>query len=454
MRRFRKALIADTVALVLFLLTGPMAFANPSMEVQRVTSPGGIEAWLVEDHSNPILSIAFGFRVGTADDPEGKEGLAEMVSGLLDEGAGDLDSQAFQKRLADLAIDLDFDVGRDDFTGTMRTLSENRDAAFDLLRLALTEPRFDPGPIERIRGQMLVLLARMASEPMQIADQVWWRTLFPDHPYGRRPLGTPETLAAIAPEDLRRFVDRHFARDNLVVGVVGDITAEELAPLLDKTFGGLPARAAPVPMAEAEPGNLGELVVVERAVPQSTVLFGAPGIKRDDPDFYAAMLVNHVLGGGGFSSRLTNEVREKRGLAYSVGSYLLTLDHAGLLRGYVATQNARVADSIAIIREEWRRMREEGPTAEELADAKTYVIGSYPLQFTSTASTAEGLVAVQLERLGIDYFDRREALINAVTLEDARRVARRLLDPATLTAVVVGTPEGLAATLPAPGDGT
>jgi zinc protease len=415
-----------------------------------VTSPGGIEAWLIEDHSSPLLSVALGFRGGAALDPAGKEGLADMATSLLDEGAGDLDSEAFQKRIADLALDLSFDAGLDSLSGQMRTLTQNRDAAFDLLRQALTVPRFDAEPVERIRGQLLARLARNAVQPGDLADRVWWRTVFPDHPYGRDPDGTPASLAAITQADLRDWAKARLGRDNLVLGVVGDISAADLAPLLDKTFGALPAKAAPSALPIASAQAPGDVIVIQRPVPQSVVVLGEGALRRDDPDYYAATLVNYVLGGGGFASWLTREVREERGLAYSVSSALITLDHAGLLQADVATENARVAESIAVIREQWKRMAEEGPTAAELADAKTYLIGSFPLRLASTGSAARVLVSIQLDNLGFDYLDRRDELINGVTLEDAKRVARRLFDPARLTVVVVGSPVGVTATRPPP----
>lgn len=437
-------------ALVLLLAAVPAAPAAAAVDLQRVISPGGIEAWLIEDRSIPLLSVALGFRGGAALDPAGREGLADMATSLLDEGAGGLDSEAFQKRLADLAVDLSFETGLDTVRASMRTITDRRDAAFDLLRLALAEPRFDPEPVERIRGQLLARLARQAVQPGEIADRVWWRTVFPDHPYGRDPSGTPASLAAITAADLRQWAKDRLARDNLVIGVVGDIGAAELAPLLDATFGALPARAAPSTLPAAAVHGSGEVIVIERAVPQSVVVLGEAALRRDDPDYYAANLVNYILGGGGFASRLTREVREERGLAYSVSSELITLDHAGLLQADVATENARVAESIEVIRREWRRMAEEGPTAAELANAKTYLTGSFPLRLASTGSAARVLVAIQLDNLGFDYLSRREALINAVTLEDARRVAGRLFDPARLTVVVVGSPVGVAPTRPPP----
>ncbi len=436
------------------LLLVVVALPARAVEVERVVSPGGIEAWLVEDHSNPIISLDLAFRGGAALDPRGKEGLAGFVAATIDEGAGPYDSQAFQRRLEELAVRLSFDAGQDSVTGSLRTLTENRAAAFELLRLALTAPRFDPEPVERIRNQIVTGLVRDADDPGYIAATALRRLLFPDHPYGRPSEGTPESLARITAEDLRRFVAERFGRDRLIVGVAGDITPDELGRLLDATFLDLPA-SAPIDLpSDIEPRATGDLVVVERDIPQTVVAFGQGGLRRDDPDFYAAHLVNHILGGGSFSSRLYQDVREQRGLAYSVYTYLLPLDHAGLLLGGVATQNARVAESFALIRDNWRRMAEDGPTAEELEAAKLYQTGSFPLRLSSSGAIAGMLVGMQLEDLGIDYLERRNDYIEAVTLEDARRVARELLAPADLTAVMVGRPAGVTPTREAPDPGT
>ncbi|MEW5728420.1 MAG: pitrilysin family protein [Pseudomonadota bacterium] len=416
-----------------------------AVTVERVVSPKGIEAWLVQDHTNPIIALNAAFRGGAATDPAGKAGLANMVSGLLDEGAGPYDSQAFQGRLEDLAIGLSFDAGRDTFRGHLKTLTDNRDTAFEMFRLALTEPRFDKEPVERIRSQIQTILKRELQNPNTVAAREWNRLAFGGHPYASPVNGTPETVAKLSVSDLRGWTRKHLARDNLVIGVVGDITPEQLGPLLDKTFGGLPATAAKVEVPFTAPKAPGRTVVVERDNPQSVAMFGEGGIKREDPDWYAAYVMNYILGGGGFSSRLTEEVREKRGLAYSVYSYLMPMDHAAVVVGGVATQNSRLAESLGIIKEEWRRMRDEGPTPEELADAKTYLTGSFPLQLDSTASIAGLLVAMQLDDLGIDYLDKRNGYIEAVTLEDVNRVAKRLLDPARLTTVVVGKPDGVQA---------
>lgn len=439
----RHARLAASAAAALLSVGLASAAAAAPTEITEVTSPGGISAWLVQEPSVPVISVEFVFTGGAALDPDGKEGLANMVSGLLDEGAGELDSQAFQTRLEDLAVRLRFNSGRDRFGGSFKTLTRNRDAAFEMLRLALNEPRFDTAPVERIRQQIIVGLTRDLEDPGSIASRTWFEAAFPDHVYGRPTDGTIDSVKAITDADLRQFVADRFARDNLIVGVVGDITPEQLGPLLDHAFGGLPATAVPVDVPDVAPSANDRLTVVRKDIPQSVVFLGMRGIKRDDPDWYAAFVMNYVLGGGGLGSRLTDEVREKRGLAYSVYSYLLPLQHTGIYAGGVGTQNARVVESLDIFRTELRRLRDQGITAEELADAKTYLNGSFPLRLTSGAGIARLLVAIQRQNLGIDYIDRRPAYINAVTLDDINRVAERLLTPDNLLIVVVGNPEGI-----------
>jgi zinc protease len=435
---------------IAFLLAGSPTRAA---EVQRVVSPGGIEAWLIEDHSNPIITLDLAFRGGAGLDPAGKEGLANLVAGLLDEGAGEIDSRSFQRQLEDLSIRLSFDAGLDDFSGSLQTLTENADKAFEMLRLAVTEPRFDEEPVERIRSQILTRLARRETNPDAIAGRALRKALYPSHPYGRPVEGSRSSVATIEIADLRGFAERRLARDNLVIGVVGDITADALARRLDETFGGLPEQAASWRLPEAESQGQGEVLLVEKAVPQSVAAFGHQGIRRDDPDYYAATVANYILGGGGFASRLYEEVRERRGLAYSVYSYLRPLDFGALVMGGVGTANQRVGESIALIKAEWAHMASEGPSAEEVEDAKTFLTGSFPLRLDSSGAIAGMLVGMQLEDLGIDYLDRRNSLIEAVTLEDVRRVAATLFKPEHLTFVVVGQPDGLEARHITPDDG-
>jgi zinc protease len=310
--------------------------------------------------------------------------------------------------------------------------------------LALTSPRFDAKPVARIRAQLIAGLKSDAEDPHSIAGRLWYRTVFPDHPYGRPTSGVIDSIKAVTADDLRNFVSRHFSRDKLVIGVVGDISADELAVRLDEMFGGLRAKSTSSEVSDATPAAAGRTIVVNRDIPQSVVIFGQQGVKRDHPDYYTAYVMNRVLGGGGFSSRLNIEVREKRGLAYSVYSYLNPLDHVGLIMGGVATANARVAKSLSLIRGEWKRMAEAGVGEKELAAVKTYINGSFPLRLDSNRRISRLLVGIQLSRLGIDYLGRRPSLIDAVTADDIRRVAGRLLKADKLTVVVVGRPEGLA----------
>ena len=437
-----RAIAPRLSALGLCLALVGAALPARAVEIQQVTSPGGIEAWLVEEHSIPIVAVEIAFRGGGSLDPRGKEGLANLLSGLLDEGAGDRDSQSFQMRLEELAIRLGFQSYRDTFWASMKTLSENRDEAFALLGLALGAPRFDADAVERVRTQVLSGLKRDAEDPGEIAGRTFLATAFPYHPYGRPARGTAESVAAITSADLREATAMRFATGNATIGVVGDIDPIALGHLLDRTLGGLPSTAPAVTVAETRPAQVASLTVIRKPVPQSVVRFGMAGLKRSDPDFYAAYLLNHVLGGGSFTSRLYGEVREKRGLAYSVYSYLSTLDRAGLVMGGVASANERVAEALEVIRGELVRLREDGVTEEELRDAKTYINGAYPLRLDSNGAIAQSLVAIQLEDLGIDYMDRRSGYIDAVTLGDIRRVARRLIRPDELIVVIVGDPAG------------
>jgi zinc protease len=437
---WRRLVAALALAALLPALAAAPARAT---EITRVTTPAGIEAWLVQEPSIPMLALEMVFRGGAALDPEGKEGLAYMLSGLLDEGAGEFDSLAFQRRLEELAIGLSFDADRDSFQASLKTLSKNRDEAFRLLGLALGAPRFDDEPVERIRRQIRTALIRDSEDPDRIASLTWARTAFPGHPYGKPVRGTAESIERIGAEDMRRFVAERFARDNVVIGVVGDIDADELGRLLDRALAGIAARAKPYSVPEVTPKAGTGTVVVRKPIPQSVVVFGRAGLKRDDPDYYAAYLTNYVLGGGGFNSRLMEEVREKRGLAYSVYSYLYPLDHTGLFMGGVASANARVAESVRIIRAELARVAAEGISEREIAEAKTYLNGSFPLRLTSNGRIAGMLVAIQLNHLGIDYIERRPDLINAVTMADVKRVAARLMRTDDLITIVVGDPEGI-----------
>ncbi|MEX0753210.1 MAG: pitrilysin family protein [Xanthobacteraceae bacterium] len=419
-------------------------WASPvrAMPIERVVSPLGIEVWLVRQTTVPLINLQFAFAGGAAQDSADKSGVAHLASALLDEGAGKLDSKTFQERLESNAIELRFQAGRDYLQGTLRTLTENRDEAVELLRLALNEPRFDREPVERVRSQVLSSLRRQTTNPNTIGSQRWWETAFPDHPYGRNVDGTVQSVPRITVDDLQAYTKRVLARDNLKIAMVGDIDAAGAAAMVDRIFGALPAKADLRPVPAADPQGLGQRIVVDLDVPQAVVTFGRLGIARKDPDFMAAYIVNYILGGGSFSSRLYREVREKRGLAYGIHDSLVWLKSSSLMLGGTATRSDRTAETLEVIEKETKRLAEEGPTLEELRKAKAYLKGSFVVNLNNSGKIASTLLQIQIDDLGIDYMDRRNALIDAVSLDDAKRVAKRLLDSKMLV-TVVGRPEGV-----------
>jgi zinc protease len=441
----RMRVVGRVGGLVAAIAATSITFAAPAgaTMIERVVSPGGIEAWLVHERAVPLIAVEFAFAGGAVQDSAGKGGTATLAASLLDAGAGDLDSQAFSDRLERKAIQLSFSAQRDTIRGTMRTLTENRDDAFALLRLAVTAPRFDAKDVEISRAQILSLLRRETTSPADIASRRWWETAFEGHPYGRPMNGTPETISNISIADLKSYARRILARQNLKVAVVGDIDAETLKVLLDRTFGALPEKPELYPIANVAPRGLGRRIEVSLDVPQTVVDFGGPGIPRQDPDFMAAYLVNHILGGGSTDSRLYHEVREKRGLAYSVSDNLVWLDHAAVLLGGTATRADRAGETVDLIESEIQHFAESGPTAGELTAAKRYLNSAFVLNLDSSTKIAALLVQLQLDGFGTDYFSRRGAMIESVTLDDARRVAKRLLDKGLLV-TVVGKPQDFA----------
>jgi zinc protease len=442
-RRASRALLAPLAAfaVTLTLATAPVE----AMTIERVVSPGGIEAWLVQDRTLPLIAVEFAMRGSADQDPADKPGVAHLATSLLDEGAGPYDAMAFHGRLEGKAIELSFRAGRDYFRGTLRTLKDNRDEAFDLLRLALTEPRFDAPAVERTHAQVMSRLRRETVSPNDIASLNWWATAFPDHPYGRPVNGTLESVPNITVGDMKALLRRTLARNTIKLAIVGDIDAATAGALIDRTFGALPAKADLTPVPAIVPQGLGKRIVIQLDVPQAVVNFGGPGISRSDPDFMAAYIVNHILGGGSFTSRLYREVREKRGLAYGVHDHLVWLNHTALMIGSTATRADATGQTIEIIEREIRRLADEGPTEEEFDKAKTYLKGSYPLGLDTSNRIASQLVQIQLDNLGVDYVDRRSGLIDAVTLADTKRVAKRLLDSGLLI-TVVGRPDGVTST--------
>lgn len=432
--RNRLAMTGMAVAFAAYFLMLSALVPARAAEIQEVTSDSGVTAWLVEDYTVPIVAIRFVFEGGSSQDPKGKEGLVNLMTGLFDEGAGELDADAFQLALDDAGAEMSFRAGVDGTSGGMRVLAEKREEAFGLLKLAINEPRFDPEPLDRIRAQIVASIVANSRNPERMADIAFSEALYGDHPYGRRSEGTAETLATVTADDLTAAHGRIFARDRLHVGVVGAIDAETLKEELERLFGSLPEKAELVDVPDIEP-KLGQEVRIDYPLPQTSIQLAYRGIDRKDPRFFAAYLMNHVLGGGTFTSRLFDEVREQRGLAYGVGSNLSNSRHSAALVIGTGTSSERTQETLAVIRDVVKRMALEGPTEEELESAKRYLIGSYAINnLDSSGAIANTLVQLQVEDLGIDYIERRADIINAVTREEAAAAARLLLEaePAVL----------------------
>ncbi|WP_341704006.1 pitrilysin family protein [Ferrovibrio sp.] len=428
--------------LLLVSAAGPAA-ALAAPQIEKVTTAAGIEVWLVREPAIPILALQAAWRGGSASDPAGQEGLASLTADLLTEGAGDLAADAFQNALRDQAVSLAFGADRDYVTVDLKTLTANRARAFELLKLALTAPRFDAEPVARVKAQALVSWQRGRSNPNTLAGERFVQLAWGDHAYGRRSSPSADSLPQITAEAMAAYARGVLARDNLVIGAVGNIEPGELAALVDASFGQLPARAAVALPPMVVPQTAAAPVVIDYPNPQSQVLFGGPGIPRDDPDWYAASVLNQILGGGGMSSRLFEELREKRGLVYGIGVQLSPRKAGALFAGSFATANAQVGEALALVRGEFARIAKDGVGADELADAKAYMTGSFPLRLTSNSAIAGMLVAMRISDLPPDYIQAYPGLINAVTRDDVQRVARRLFGDGRLLVVVVGQPAGL-----------
>ena len=430
------------IALMVLALATPL---RAEIVIQDVTSPGGIKAWLVEDHSIPFTALEIRFQGGTSLDAPGKRGAVNLMTALIEEGAGDLDSQGFAAARDALAAEFSFSSDQDGVSVSTRFLTENRDQAMALLQQALVAPRFDQVAVDRVREQVLSGLRNDEKDQSAIANMLTRARTFGDHPYATVGDGTIASVTALTRDDIIAAYTASLARDRITVAAAGDITAAELGLLLDTVLGKLPATGA------AQPGKADMVIksgikVQDFPGPQSVVLFGHGGIRFDDPDFFAASLLNEIFGGGRFGARLMTEVREKRGLTYGIGTGLASYDHSEAFVGQFQVSNDKAAEAIDVIRAEWAKIAADGVTDEELATAKTYMTGSYPLRFDGNGTIASILVGMQIMGLPTDYPKTRNARVEAVTMADMKRVAARLFQPDDLAFIVVGQPVGVVPT--------
>lgn len=425
------------------LLMATALFVPPvyALDVRAVRSELGIDAWLAEDHTLPVVSLHFAFLgAGSAAEPESRGGLATVAAKLLTEGAGPYDDEAYGTRLATHGIELEFSADRDALNGALETTSEHLDTAFELLALALTEPRLERAALERVRASQLASIVRLQTDPNYVASTAWWSRAFAGHTYARPVFGTAESLHAFNVDDVRNFLRHALSRGRLVIAAAGAIDAQRLGVLLDRAFGTLPVHPAYIPPARIEPRLAGDIAVARLPLPQSTVAFGQRGIERTAPDYYPALVLEHILGGGALTSRLFLELREKRGLVYTAKTMLEHHAGANLLTGWFATKNATVNEAIEIVRTQWRRLARGDVTAAEVEAAKAYLAGSLVLRLDGTDAVATVLLTMARLGLGLEHLNERAAMLRAVTVDRVRRAGHERLDPARLTFSVAGAP--------------
>ena len=369
------------------------------LDIQEVSTKSGVTAWLVEDHSLPIISLKFSFRgAGSIQNSEDKQGLARLLSNTMDEGAGNLTSQEFQKQLSDYSITLNFTSNRDNFGGQVKTLSRNKDKAFSLLKLALNEPRFDAEPLERMTQANLSRIKRSIGQPDWINAHIFNDVAFGGHPYALNSGGTLTTLTTITADDLKTYKNNWLTQDRLVIAATGNITKKELVKIIDNVFSALPKSGLENKIQQGSLQNKGKTYLFEKDIPQTIITAALPSIDKNHTDYDNLQLLNYIYGGGGFGSRLMEEAREKRGLTYGIYSQIAAQDYLSTLNISTSTQNKSVEEMLDIIKAQMNLLRDTNITAQELTDAKSYIIGSMPLSLSSTDKVS-GILPVSYTHL-------------------------------------------------------
>ncbi len=423
------------------VLAGFLSSPALALTVEEIVSAKGIKAWLVEEHSVPLIAIKFAFTGGAVQDPPGKEGLADLMSDLLTEGAGDLPAAAFKAQFLQLGARLSAASGRDAIYGGLETLTARFGPSAELLRMTLIAPRFDTEAVEQIRAQHLTDLALSSKVPTKVAAERWYAEAFPGHAYARPISGTSASVGQLTRDDLKAQHARLFAKDVLRIVIVGDIGKPAAVEAIDAIFGNLPDKAQVVPVGKVEPRSVPAPVVVPMDQPLATANFGLPSLPVDHPDFPALQVLNHVIGSGDFDSRLMEELRVKRGLAYSIQTGLTYDSISSLMLGGFATKNENMGTALSVVRDVLASTARDGPTQAKFDNAKRYLTGSFLLDFDTNAKVANSLLSIWLRGNGPDYLQKRNQKIAAVTLADVKRVAAEVLKDDRLIVVIVGKPK-------------
>jgi zinc protease len=412
-----------------------------TLTIEEIASPKGIKAWLVIERSVRVVAIRYAFLGGALQDPMHKEGLAHFMAANLPEGAGDLSAAVFKERYLSTGSRLSATSSKEAVYGVLLSLRDQLSRSVDLLHLMVTSPRFDSDAIERKRAEMLADLATEAHAPAKLALNRWYAEAFAGHPYGRPQQGTPDSIIAITADDLRAQHARLFAKDVLRVVIVGDIDRMAAAELLDRAFGSLPDKAQVAPIDKIAARSISAPVVVDMDQPISSAVFGVPSLSADDPDFPALQVLNYIVGSGDFDSRLMEEIRIKRGLAYAINTRLISDSLAPLVLGEMTTKNENMGIALDVVREVFASIARDGPDKAQFETAKRYLTGSFLLDFDSSARMADSLLTLWLRDKRPGYLSTRNRMIDAVRLDDVRRVAGNLFAPERFIVAIVGKPK-------------
>jgi len=414
---------------------------SSTLPIVEVVSNNGIKAWLVEDYNLPLISMKFSFKGGVETDAFKKQGTASLAVSLLSHGAGSYNEKSFQDKLAKNSIDMSFYASRDYVGGEIKTLKRTKSTAFELLRLALTKPRFDKDVFDRIKKQQITSVRFQLSSPSWQGRYALYKKIYGNHPYSYRSLGSFKTIDFIGQNDVKDFVKNHFAKDNLEIAVVGAISSKELKIQLDRIFGDLPNKHSFNDVAVFKWDQSPASILVKRKSAQTNILFAKEMIKRSNKDWYAAKIANYILGGGGFESRLMQEVRAHKGLTYGISTSIVSMDKASIFVGGFSTDNKKVEKALPIFHNVCKDFYEKGITDQEIKSAKDYLIGSVALSLTSTDSIADVLLYMQNQKLGINYLDNIEKYFKSVKRKDVMKIIKKWFNLDNVYFSYVGEPE-------------
>ncbi len=435
---YRNAIVA--VALWLGLATS----AHAAITVETTSIGHGVKVWYAPNENAPVVDVVLSFEgAGSVSDPEGKGGRAAFAASMLTEGAGGLDSAAFRRALEENAITLSVDASDDRLQIHIYCLREHATRAGQLLAMALAQPLLAEADQQRMKSDITSLLARLNERPGYVAGRLLSARAFKGHPYANAHYGDAASVAALNANDVRDFMRTYITRGNVLVAASGDVDASLLDDMLEPVVDALADNdTGAVAVSQTSLAGSGETLRQTMPVPQTTVLFAAPAIARDDPRFYAQYLLNYVLGGSALFSRLGEEIRQKKGLVYSIDTDLDMKRGAAVISGALATRNASAEEAITQVKAVLDKMHKTGVSTQECEDAKGYVIGAFTRKLDGSSAVTDMLMAMQIHKLGEDYIEKRAELFGNVSCGDINAVASEILNPANfLFAVVGGSPE-------------